>query len=62
MFDFIKTGYPVDTYATPGRPCSACNCQDYLTCDNWIAINIAGSSYGIQNNNYRHPGIGDEYN
>ena len=62
MSDFIKTGDPVDTYATPGTPCAACTCQDFLLCDNWKYAAAAGSSNGIQNNNWRHPGIGDEYN
>lgn len=62
MSDFGKTGAPADTYSTPGTPCAACNCKDYLTCDNAVEITVAGSSYGIQNNNWRTGNAGNEYN
>lgn len=62
MSDFVKTGDPADTYSAPGTPCATCSCKDYLTCDDWKYITTAGSSYAIQNNNWRTGNGGNEIN
>ena len=62
MSDFIKTGNSAGTYASPGTPCSACTCESFIWCDKLGNDQLIDGSVGIDNNNWRNPGMGDEYN
>ena len=61
MNSFKKTGLLGDGGSPMGLPCVVCNCET-IVCDSWEFAYAVQILVGIQENNWRHPGVGDEYN